>query len=58
MITFTHTLSGRTFTASGPSQEFGPAAVEGTWDSGEAGVIWPTETLMCGTLLWRSEVHA
>lgn len=50
-ITFVHALSGRSFTAT-EEGAYGAASLAGRWDSGEAGVIWPTETLVDGTRLW------
>lgn len=49
--TFTHTLSGRSFTAEAAGS-FGAASVDGRWDSGETGTIWPGETLRDGSLVW------
>lgn len=52
MTTYTHTLSGRSFTATDGESTYGAAAVDGHWDSGEAGTIWPAETLSDGRPLW------
>lgn len=46
-----HTGTGRTFTATSEGS-FGAASVDGRWDTGEAGTIWPGETFADGSLVW------
>jgi hypothetical protein len=52
MTTFTHLLSGRTFTAANGAGTFGASSVDGTWDSGQAGTIFPAEALTDGRKVW------
>jgi hypothetical protein len=52
MTTFTHTLSGRTFTANAGAGTFGASSVDGTWDSGQVGTIFPGETFADGSKVW------
>lgn len=52
--TWRHTLSGRTFEAKLGSGRFGAMSLDGHWDTGEAGTIWPAETLLDGTPLWST----
>lgn len=52
MARFTHTITGRTFIGTGEGP-FGASSVAGTWDSGEAGVIFPGDTLKDGSALWE-----
>jgi len=51
--TYTHRLSGRTFTAQPGSGSFGAASADGVWDSGETGTIWPAET-WAGVPVWSA----
>jgi hypothetical protein len=50
--TYTHRLSGRRFTATGTGR-FGAASVDGIWDTGETGTIWPAETF-AGVPVWST----
>lgn len=49
-VRYSHVLSGRTFEGTHPGTH--GASVAGTWDSGEAGVIYPAETLADGRPVW------
>lgn len=48
---FRHTTTGRTFTTTGEG-EFGGTSAAGTWDSGQAGTIFPGETFRDGSPVW------
>lgn len=50
---YTHQITGRTFTAAGQGEI--PTSVAGTWDSGEAGVIYPAETFRDGGPVWVAD---
>lgn len=49
--TYSHQLSGRTFIAEEGEGTFGAASVDGHWDTGQAGTIWPAEVAF-GALVW------
>lgn len=50
---FVHSVSGQTFTAERVSEVYGAAAVDGRWESGQAGTIWPNETFKDGSRIWN-----
>lgn len=52
-VRYSHVLSGRTFEGTHPGTH--GASVAGTWDSGEAGVIYPAEQLADGRPVWTAE---
>jgi len=49
---FVHLISGRSFTATPGDGRFGASSVDGHWDTGEAGTIFPGETLTDGSKVW------
>ena len=40
---YVHTITGRTFTSTPGPGRFGSSSVDGTWDNGESGTIFPGE---------------
>lgn len=57
MLTFTHTVTGRKFHAIEGEGAYGAATLDGHWDTGQAGTIWPAETFRDGTLCWTEAVR-
>jgi hypothetical protein len=53
---YIHQVSGRGFTATSAGEI--PTTVAGTWDNGQAGVIYPGERLRDGSLVWVAEPGA
>lgn len=52
MTAFAHSLTGRTFVVTEHYGRFGASSVDGVWDSGEVGTIFPGELLADGSLVW------
>lgn len=51
-VRYTHVVSGRSFAGTHPGTH--GSAMVGTWDSGEAGVIYPADTLRDGRPVWTA----
>jgi hypothetical protein len=56
-VVYTHRLSGRTFTANDGAGAFGESSVDGTWNTGEFGTIFPGE-LWGDAPVWVTECYA
>jgi hypothetical protein len=50
---YIHQTSGRGFTATGAGET--PGTLAGTWDNGQAGVIYPGERFRDQTLCWVAD---
>lgn len=55
MTTFAHLLSGRTFQVTEHYGAFGASSVDGVWDDGTPGTIFPGELLRDGSLVWAAK---